>query len=119
MKHNSTPKFRGKFEVIESTRAAQAAMMTLAPKATSDEEVSNEHPRSEQWLFVLAGSGTVIIRSGGTQTAVTLKRGSLLTIEKGELHQIRNTGRQRLRTINFYVPPAYSKDGQVKRSAKK
>jgi mannose-6-phosphate isomerase-like protein (cupin superfamily) len=119
MKHNSTSKFRGKFEVIASTRGAQAAMMTLAPKGVSDDEISNEHPRSEQWLYVVSGSGTAIIRSAGTQTAVTLKRGSLLTIEKGELHQIRNTGRQRLRTINFYVPPAYSKDGEVKSSAKK
>ncbi len=119
MKHNPTSKYRGEFDVIASTRAAQAAMMTLAPKATSDDEISNEHPRSEQGLFVLAGTGTAIIRSGGTQTAVTLKRGSLLTIEKGELHQIRNTGRQRLRTINFYVPPAYSEDGAVKPSAKK
>jgi mannose-6-phosphate isomerase-like protein (cupin superfamily) len=119
MNHNSTSKFRGKFDVIASTRGAQAAMMTLAPKGVSDNEISNEHPRSEQWLYVVSGSGTAIIRSAGTQTAVTLRRGSLLTIEKGELHQIRNTGRQRLRTINFYVPPAYSKDGEIKSGAKK
>ncbi len=119
MKHNSTSKFRGKFDVVASTRAAQAAMMTLAPKGVSDDEISNEHPRSEQWLYVVSGSGTVIVRSAGTRTTVTLKRGSLLTIEKGERHQVRNTGRQRLRTINFYVPPAYSKDGEAKSSAKK
>jgi mannose-6-phosphate isomerase-like protein (cupin superfamily) len=119
MKHSLISKFRGKFDVIFATRQAQAAMMTLAPKGVSDEEISNEHPRSEQWLLVLAGTGTAIIRSAGTQTAVTLKRGSLLTIEKGELHQIRNTGRQRLRTINFYVPPAYTKDGEVKTIATK
>jgi mannose-6-phosphate isomerase-like protein (cupin superfamily) len=32
-------------------------------------------------------------------------------IEKGEQHEIRNTGRVLLRTLNFYVPPAYRKDG--------
>jgi mannose-6-phosphate isomerase-like protein (cupin superfamily) len=119
MKHISTSKFRGTFDVIAATRQAQAAMMTLAPKGASDEEIGNEHPRAEQWLLVLSGSGTATIRSAGTQTTLTLRRGSLLTIERGELHQIRNTGRQRLRTINFYVPPAYSKDGFVKASAKK
>src|SRR4051794_32611650 len=119
MKHHSTSKFRGKFDVIVATRQAQAAMMTLGLKGVSDDEISNEHPRSEQWLFVLAGSGTAIIRSKGRQAIVKLKPGSLITIEKGELHQIRNTGRKRLRTINFYVPPAYSKDGDVRPSAKK
>ncbi|HEX3598645.1 MAG TPA: cupin domain-containing protein [Lacipirellulaceae bacterium] len=119
MKYNSTSKSRGKFDVLAATRQAQAAMMTLAPKGVSDDEIGNEHPRSEQWLFVLAGSGTAIIRSAGTETAVALKRGSLLTIEKGELHQIRNTGRTRLRTINFYVPPAYSTAGEVKQSVTK
>jgi hypothetical protein len=43
------------------------------------------------------------IRSGGMWTAVALKRGSLRTIEKVELHQIRNTGRKHTRTINFYA----------------
>jgi hypothetical protein len=28
-----------------------------------------------------------------------------------ERHEIRNTGRAPLRTLNFYVPPAYRKDG--------
>jgi hypothetical protein len=31
---------------------------------------------------------------------------------RGERHEIRNTGRVLLRTLNFYVPPAYRKDGE-------
>jgi mannose-6-phosphate isomerase-like protein (cupin superfamily) len=40
-----------------------------------------------------------------------LSAGNLLLIEKKQKHQIRNTGRTLLRTLNFYVPPAYRKDG--------
>jgi mannose-6-phosphate isomerase-like protein (cupin superfamily) len=39
---------------------------------------------------------------------------SLLLIEKGEPHKITNTGRSPLVTLNFYVPPAYTKGGDVK-----
>jgi mannose-6-phosphate isomerase-like protein (cupin superfamily) len=40
-----------------------------------------------------------------------LRAGTLLLIERGERHEIRNTGRAPLRTLNVYVPPAYRKDG--------
>jgi len=35
----------------------------------------------------------------------------LLLIEQGDRHEIRNTGRALLRTLNFYTPPAYRADG--------
>ena len=44
-------------ECPHSTREMQAAMMTLRPGGTSDDEPSNEHRGSEQWLFVISGSG--------------------------------------------------------------
>ena len=89
--------------------------MTLRPGAASDSQPSNEHPKSEQWLFVLSGSGEAIVhdRSGKVHRA-RLKANSLLVIERGELHQIKNTGRRSLSTLNFYVPPAYDSDGDVK-----
>jgi len=34
-------------------------------------------------------------------------------VERGEVHQITNTSRQPLVTVNFYVPPAYKKDGSL------
>ena len=40
-----------------------------------------------------------------------LKAGSLVVIGRGDRHEIRNTGRTPLRTLNIYVPPAYRKDG--------
>jgi mannose-6-phosphate isomerase-like protein (cupin superfamily) len=40
-----------------------------------------------------------------------LGAGSLMLIERGDEHEIRNTGRAPLRTLNVYVPPAYRADG--------
>lgn len=87
--------------------------MTLRPGGASDDEPSNEHPDCEQWLFVISGSGAAVIgKRRGSLRRVALAENSLLLIEKGELHQIKNTGRRALVTINFYVPPAYNPDGE-------
>ena len=91
------------FRILAQTRSLQAAVMTLPP-GESTGEPDNEHPDSEQWLLVLSGTGRAKV---GRRTA-TLKEGSLLVIEKGETHQVKNTGRkQALVTLNFYAPPAY------------
>lgn len=68
----------------------------------------NRHRGSDQWLYVLSGSGTATVNGRGHH----LRRGSLVLIERGETHEIRNTGRRPLRTLNFYVPPAYTKEGE-------
>jgi mannose-6-phosphate isomerase-like protein (cupin superfamily) len=111
MKHIKTGKKRGKFDLLANTRELQAAVMTLKPGSASDDEPSNEHTRSEQWLFVISGSGEVRIGKRRNQLRrVKLEANSLLIIEKGELHQIRNTGKCSMRTINFYAPPAYDEN---------
>jgi mannose-6-phosphate isomerase-like protein (cupin superfamily) len=113
MKHIKTGKKRGKFNLLASTRELQAAMMTLRPGGTSDEEPNNEHRGSEQWLFVISGSGEAKIgKRRGQLRRIQLEPGSLLIIEKGELHQIVNSGKRSLRTINFYAPPAYDEEGE-------
>ena len=38
---------------------------------------------------------------------VELRPGSLLLVEAGEAHEIVNTGRGKLRSINVYALPAY------------
>jgi mannose-6-phosphate isomerase-like protein (cupin superfamily) len=113
MKHIKTGKKRGKFNLLANTREVQAAMMTLRPGDTSDDEPSNEHRGSEQWLFVISGSGEAKIgKRRGQLRRIKLEPGSLLIIEKGELHQIVNSGKRSLRTINFYAPPAYDEEGE-------
>jgi mannose-6-phosphate isomerase-like protein (cupin superfamily) len=111
---------RGEFEPLMATRLGQAAMMTLRPGGSSDDEVSNEHPRSEQWLYVITGSGVAtVVPKGGGPRQVQLKPGSLLVIERGERHQIRNSSRKNLQTLNFYLPPAYRAEGTVLPRAKR
>ena len=111
MKLYATGKHRGEFKVVHATRGAQAAMMTLAPGGTSSDKPENEHPWAEQWLFVVSGSG----RAKVGKSRVTVRENSLLLIEKGEPHQVVNTGRRPLVTLNLYAPPAYTPDGELKK----
>lgn len=114
MKLIATGSKRSMFEVLHSTSNAQAAMMTLRPGQSTSDKPENEHPRCEQWLFVLSGSGRATVG----KRSVPIKTNSLLLIEKGEAHRITNTGRKALNTLNFYAPPAYSADGEVKLMAR-
>lgn len=94
------------FKVLERNARSQAATMTLAP-GDSEGGSDNRHRGADQWLFVESGSGVAIVNGRRYQ----LKAGSLILIERGERHEIRNTGRTPLRTLNVYVPPAYTRTG--------
>jgi mannose-6-phosphate isomerase-like protein (cupin superfamily) len=94
------------FRVALGNRRSQAAAMVLPP-GDAEGNSKNRHHGADQWLFVIAGSGTATVN--GKRYA--LKAGTLLLIERNDQHEIRNTGRAALRTLNFYVPPAYSKRG--------
>ena len=106
MKHLRTTR-RADWEVLHATPTSQAAMMTIAPGEKSNEASDNEHSWAEQWLYVVSGQG--VARSG--KKALKLAVGSLVLIEKGEPHQIENTGTVPLVTLNIYAPPAYDDDG--------
>jgi mannose-6-phosphate isomerase-like protein (cupin superfamily) len=118
MKIVSTTLFGGEFSVVADSARGQAAIMVLKPGDSSDEGLSNEHPRCEQWLYVISGTGHVAVQKiGRKRQYVKLRAGSLVVIEARELHRIRNGGRRPLRTLNFYIPPAYSRTGKVKSAA--
>jgi oxalate decarboxylase/phosphoglucose isomerase-like protein (cupin superfamily) len=72
------------FSVALRNRRAQAATMVLEPGATEGGP-DNAHRGSDQWLVL---------------------------IERGVTHEIRNAGRPPLKTLNLYVPPAYSASGR-------
>jgi len=74
----------------------------------------NNHSGADQWLFVISGKGSATI--AGKKFA--LRTSSLLLIERGQNHEIRNVGSTELVTLNFYVPPAYTKAGNELRTAK-
>jgi mannose-6-phosphate isomerase-like protein (cupin superfamily) len=94
------------FRVAINAESSQAAEMTLAP-GESEGGSDNRHRGSDQWLFVVAGSGKATING----RAYPLKPGTLVLIERGDTHKVENTGRAPLKTLNFYVPPAYTTDG--------
>ncbi len=113
MKYLNIARFSGEFVPLAQSAKMQAAMMTLKPGESSSGQVENEHPRAEQWLYVV--SGTWYRRSVGRKR-LRIQRGGLLLIPEGAAHRITNNGRGRLVTLNFYAPPAYTWAGNVKAS---
>jgi mannose-6-phosphate isomerase-like protein (cupin superfamily) len=102
----TTPQFGKGFSVVLGNRRVQAAQMVIAP-GSSEGGAGNRHRGADQWLFVIAGSGVALVKG----KRHTLNLHSLILIEHGEQHEIRNTGRTLLKTLNFYSPPAYTTGG--------
>jgi mannose-6-phosphate isomerase-like protein (cupin superfamily) len=102
------------FRVAISNRSAQAAEMVIAP-GEAEGDPQNRHRGADQWLYIVSGSGSA--RVNGKR--YVLKQGMLMLIERGDKHQIRNSGRTPLRTLNFYVPPACNEDGDELPPAKR
>jgi mannose-6-phosphate isomerase-like protein (cupin superfamily) len=94
------------FHVALGNRRSQGAQMTLAPGASEGGD-DNRHRGADQWLYVVSGRGSATVAG----ERVPLPPGTLLLIERGETHEIRNTGRTPLKTLSIYVPPAYTPDG--------
>ena len=94
------------FRVALGNRRCQAAEMVIEP-GKAEGGPHNRHRGADQWLFVVAGTGVAKIKG----QRYPLKYGTLLLIEHGDEHEIRNTGRSALKTLNFYNPPAYTKSG--------
>ena len=94
------------FNVVLGNERSQAAQMVLEP-GKSEGDSSNRHAGADQWLFVVSGTGVATINRRRYRLAPM----SLVLIEHGDRHEIRNNGRGRLSTVNFYVPPAYSSQG--------
>lgn len=101
------------FSVAIDDKRAQAAQMTIAPGG-KEGGPDNRHRGADQWLFVVAGRGEAMIG----RRKLLLGPGTLLLIERGEKHEIRNTGRGHLKMLNFYVPPAYTKAGNERAAGK-
>ncbi|HVF62824.1 MAG TPA: cupin domain-containing protein [Casimicrobiaceae bacterium] len=101
-----TLRFGKGFNVLFGTRRSQAAQMVLEP-GKSEGDSTNRHAGADQWLFVVSGTGVAMVN----RRRYPLQPMSLLLIEHGDRHEIKNTGRVLLKTLNFYVPPAYTKSG--------
>jgi mannose-6-phosphate isomerase-like protein (cupin superfamily) len=93
------------FHLAIGNEQSQAAEMVLQPGETEGGP-DNRHRGSDQWLYVVQGQGTAIINNH----PYFLKSGVLVLIEKGDTHEILAAGTEPLKTLNFYVPPAYQDD---------
>ena len=111
--HRKHLQFGKGFRVALGNALSQAAEMVISPgEAEGDER--NRHGGADQWLFVVGGRG--MARINGKR--YPLRPGSLLLIERGDRHEIKNTSHELLRTLNVYVPPAYSAEGNELAAAK-
>jgi mannose-6-phosphate isomerase-like protein (cupin superfamily) len=100
-------RFERGFRVIPGNRFSQAAEMVLPP-GHAEGGPDNRHRGADQWLYVVSGTGIATING----KHYCLGDATLLLIERGDEHEIRNNGDDLLRTLNFYVPPAYGKEGE-------
>jgi mannose-6-phosphate isomerase-like protein (cupin superfamily) len=106
MKHEQL-QFRKGSRVSVGNKHSQGAVMVLRPGDTEGGS-DNRHRGANQWLMVVDGSGAAVING----RKLTLKVGTLVLIEAGDMHEIRNTGRGLLKTVNVYLPPAYDSEGE-------
>jgi mannose-6-phosphate isomerase-like protein (cupin superfamily) len=98
---------QSRFAVVLGNRRSQATEMVLPP-GQSEGDSKNRHRGADQWLYVVSGTGQAVVNGHRYR----LRAGTLLLIERGDTHQIKNTGRGKLVTLNFYVPPTYTADGE-------
>jgi mannose-6-phosphate isomerase-like protein (cupin superfamily) len=109
---SKTLRFDSEFRTVFTVRDVQAAEMTLAA-GNSTGGPDNTHRGADQWFFVVDGCGEALIgHDENNRERVTLEPDTLLVIERGEAHEIRNTGDAPLKTLNFYYPPAFDADGE-------
>jgi mannose-6-phosphate isomerase-like protein (cupin superfamily) len=99
-------RLQSSFKVVLANERSQAAEMVLPP-GESEGGSENSHRGADQWLFVVSGTGRATVN----KRRYPLKSGTLLLIERGDTHEIKNSGREKLVTLNIYVPPAYTKEG--------
>ena len=105
MRHKRVQFGKG-FRVLFGNKRSQAAQMTLEPGQTEGGP-DNQHRGADQWMFVVRGVGEAIVNG----EHIPLRADTLVLIQRGDTHEIRNLGRGPLRTLNFYVPPAYTAAG--------
>jgi mannose-6-phosphate isomerase-like protein (cupin superfamily) len=105
---NATLDFSEGFRVALGNARSQAAVMVLAP-GEKEGGPGNRHAGADQWLIVTEGEGVAVVEG----REVALRAGSAVLIEKGDRHEIRNTGQVALKTINVYLPPAYDAAGEA------
>jgi mannose-6-phosphate isomerase-like protein (cupin superfamily) len=93
------------FEVLQTTKLSQTAVMTLSPGGQSSEE-TNVHRQSDQILLVVKGE----VQAEVEGERRLLKAGDVCVIPAGTKHRFENAGQGSALTFNVYTPPEYPAD---------
>jgi mannose-6-phosphate isomerase-like protein (cupin superfamily) len=90
------------FEVLQTSKRTQTAMMTLKPGKSSGSEPEG-HKESDQVLLVLQGE----VEGAIAKETVTLREGDVIVIPAGTKHKFTNRSSADAVTFNTYSPPEY------------
>ncbi|HEY2614483.1 MAG TPA: cupin domain-containing protein [Chthoniobacterales bacterium] len=90
------------FEVLQTSKRSQTAMMTLAPGAATGRK-AEAHKKSDQVLLMLRGKLTGQVGDA----KIDLKKGDVLLIPAGRPHRFKNSGKKSAVTFNVYSAPEY------------
>jgi mannose-6-phosphate isomerase-like protein (cupin superfamily) len=90
------------FDVLQTTKRTQIAMMTLKPGKSSGSEPEG-HKNSDQVLLVLEGE----IEGEIGDNAITMRKDDVVVIPAGTKHKFTNRSSADVVTFNTYSPPEY------------
>jgi len=90
------------FDVLETAKRCQTAVMTLGPGEESGPK-QNEHPDSEQVLYVIEGE----LEAEIGERRFTLRAGDSVIVGTQIPHRFSNRSDRPALTFNVYAPPAY------------
>jgi mannose-6-phosphate isomerase-like protein (cupin superfamily) len=93
------------FEVFQTTKRSQTAVMILTAGGNSSEEM-NTHAQSDQVLLLVEGELHAEI--GGKK--LLMRKGDSCIVPAGTPHRFENRSKDRAVTFNVYSPPEYSPD---------
>jgi mannose-6-phosphate isomerase-like protein (cupin superfamily) len=91
------------FEVLQTTKRTQTAMMTLTPGKSSGSKPEG-HEKSDQVLLVLAGE----LEGEIAGESIKLHEGDVIVIPAGTKHKFSNRASVDAITFNTYSPPEYA-----------
>jgi mannose-6-phosphate isomerase-like protein (cupin superfamily) len=90
------------FSVTQTAELSHTAVMSIGPGESSGPK-ENEHPQSEQVLYVIEGE----LHAEIGERSFTMRAGDSTIVRRDVPHRFTNRGRQPALTFNVYTPPAY------------
>ena len=93
----------GKIKRLIGSEAAENMSLAIGIFQPGDGLVLHDHPKEEEFYYILCGKGTVTI--GDQEKEVKL--GDMLHVPVGVKHRIVNTGSEELRSVFVLSPPTW------------